>query len=154
MINVELDPEEYYEKFRFFIENINDLIYVVDSSKDFIIHFINEQVHINLLGYTNHDLIGKSILIFIHPKDVRKAHKILKRAHDGDGRFEEIRLKDINRHYVWFEFKVKKFKDSKNNKQILIIAKNISEKKSLEEKIKDETDKLRGLTNAIPEIRF
>jgi PAS domain S-box-containing protein len=154
LINIEVDLEEYYEKFKFFIENVNDLIYVVDPNDNFTIKLINEQVHNNLLGYNNINLINRSILDFIHPEDTKTTQKILKRGTIGAGKLEEVRIKDINGTYICFEFKVKKFEISKNKKQLLIIAKDISEKKYLESKLEDEIDKLKGLTSVIPEIRF
>ena len=117
MIEKEEEPLELIEKFRLIIENVNDLISIIDQEHPFNIKFINEQTFLNLLDYSNKDLLNKSILDYIHPDDVKKVIKFLKKGTDGGVDLQEIRIRDKNKNYFWFEYKVKKYKDHKNNKK-------------------------------------
>ncbi len=140
--------------YQFFIENINDLICIVGPKKDFKIEYINEHAFLTILGYTSEDLFGNSILNYIHTDDVRKTVKILKKIAELKSISQEIRIKNRNNKYIWFELKARKFIDYNLQKKSLLILKDISERKGLEDKIEEIEVKIKELTTAIPEIRF
>lgn len=137
-----------------FFECIDDLISVVDLDNEFRLDFINEQNYQNLLGYSNKDLIGKSFLSILHPDDINKAIKAFKRGTESEDHLQEIRVKNKNNKHLWFEIKVKKIKDDNNQKKLLVVLKNISKIKDLEEKLRENEERFQKLTTTIPEIRF
>ncbi|MFX1411059.1 MAG: PAS domain-containing protein, partial [Promethearchaeota archaeon] len=137
-----------------YLEYINDLISVVETDSEFKIEFINELIYQNLLGYSERDLIGKSILSILHHDDIKKAISILKRGTESDDHLQEIRVKNKNDKYLWFEIKAKKIEDEENQKKILVVLKNISKIKNLEEKLHENEERFQKLTTTIPEIRF
>ncbi len=141
-------------KSQIFLENIDVLIGIIDPNNKFEFEFVNEHIYLNLLGYTSKELIGESFLNLLHRDDLPKVKKILKSKTESKDYLNEIRLKHKNNKYIWFEIKKKRFKDNSNKKKILIILKNISSRKELEEKLRENEDRFKKLTITLPEIRF
>ncbi len=137
-----------------YLEYVNDLISVVEIDNEFKFDFINEHNYQNMLGYSNKDLIGKSILRILHPDDIKKVIKVLKRGTESEVHSQEIRVKHKNNKHIWFEIKVKKIKDENHQKKLLVVLKNISKIKDLEEKLHENEERFQKLTTTIPEIRF
>ena len=135
MIDNEKESFELIEKYRVIIENVNDLICIADQDHPYKIKFINETIFLSLLNYSNKDLVENSILNYIHPEDFKDFEKFLKKGTEVKVNFQEIRVKNKNNKYIWFEYKIKKYKDSNNKKKLLLILKNRSQNKTLEEKI-------------------
>ena len=79
---------ESEEKYRELVENINDILYTLDS--DGTITYVSPMVH--QFGYAPADVTGKSFLDFIHTDDVPEISR----------RFAEIRKGAINP----FEFRL------------------------------------------------
>ncbi len=153
MISKENKYLELKEIYLLILENINDLICIVDPNYGFKFQFINEIAYLNILGYSRKDLIGHSILDFLHPDDVKNTVKILKKGTKIGERLQELRFKAKNGKYFWFEIKAKKFEENSQKRNILILR-DISERKNLEQKFKETEEKFKELTNSIPEIRF
>ncbi|MFX1501341.1 MAG: PAS domain S-box protein [Promethearchaeota archaeon] len=133
--------KESEEKYRLISESANDLIRVLNDRFEF--EYINENVHKRLLGYTEKDLIGQTHLPFLHPEDTRHAiRSTVKNLKRGEGSYE-ARFKDKYGNYRWFEFAGKYFYDSKGHKKILSIARDINDRKSAEEKLRESEEKYR-----------
>jgi PAS domain S-box-containing protein len=138
---IEQKLRESEERYRLISENANDLIRVLNDRFEF--EYINENVHKRLLGYTIEDLRGKTHLPFLHPDDRRRAIKAtVKNLKKGEGSYQ-ARFKDRNGKYKWFEFAGKYFYDSKGQKKILSIARDINERKIAELKLKESEEKYR-----------
>ncbi|MFX1314864.1 MAG: PAS domain S-box protein [Promethearchaeota archaeon] len=137
-----------------YLEYVNDLISVVEIDNEFKIEFINELNYQKLLGYSNKDLIGKSLLSILHHDDVKKAIRILKRGTESDDHLQEIRVKSKTNKHIWFELKARRIEDEKVHKKVLVILKDISKIKNLEEKLHENEERFQKLTTTIPEIRF
>ncbi len=154
MIDNEEESFELIEKYRVIIENVNDLICIVEKDHPYKIKFINETIFLSVLNYSNEDLIDNSILNYIHPEDLKEFEKFLKKGTDGKIELQEIRVKNKNNKFIWFEYKIKKYKDSNENNKLLIILENRSQNKTLEKKISESEAKLKNIMTSLPEIRF
>jgi len=141
-------------KTQIFLENIDLLVGIVNPNNKFEFEFVNEHIYINLLGYTSKELIGESFLNLLHHDDLHIVKKILKKKTESEDYLNEIRLKHKNNKYIWFEIKKKRFKDDSDKEKILIILKNISNRKKIEKKLRENEDRFKKLTITIPEIRF
>ena len=63
--------KESEKRYRFFVNNSPDMVYMLD--KDGCFAFVNERAT-ELLGYTNEEFIGRHYSEFIYAEDVEKAH--------------------------------------------------------------------------------
>jgi len=123
------------EKYRLIIENINDLISILDLHFKF--EYINKNSLKKLLGYTSKEVIGRSCLDFIHPKDKDRTIESL----TSDSRTKlmaiELRIKHKEGNWVWFECRGQRFKNKKGTVNTLIISRDISDRKSAEKRYKN-----------------
>ncbi|MFX0072798.1 MAG: PAS domain S-box protein [Candidatus Hermodarchaeota archaeon] len=142
--------QESEERYRLITENANELIRVLNDKFEF--EYINEKVHKRLLGYKKEDLYGLTHLPFLHPEDRRHAIKsTLRNLKRGYGSYQ-ARFKDKNGNYKWFEFGGRIFYDSKGTKKILSIARDINDRKTVEQKLKESEEKHRNLVNSISDL--
>lgn len=139
--------EESEQKYRLISENANDLIAILNP--EYKHEFINEQTYKKLLGYSNEDMLGKRKWEIIHPDDLQKSIEALKMGFETGEGIIEARLKHKNGHYIWFEFNGQKYLDYKGNIKGLLIIRDISDRKSAEQKLKKSEEKYRGLFNSI-----
>jgi len=129
-------------------ENLDDLIYILNDN--FECEYVNDKIHLELLGYTS---ISKNIADFVHYGDLKKTIKFLNRTLKAGRALEQIRIRDKS-NYRYFEVKGKRFLDDDNNLKILLISRDISYFKELEDNWLERERKLRELAETLPEIRF
>ncbi|TKJ22974.1 MAG: hypothetical protein CEE43_04465 [Promethearchaeota archaeon Loki_b32] len=144
-VGVFTDPLE--EKFKLITENVNELISIVN--KDYIIEFINMVPHLNVLGYNEEDLKGKSWLKLVHPKDLKKVKNNLKLDSEHMHLIREIRLIDKKGNFKKFKFDVRAFVDNSNTNKFIIILSNITkliDKRETEQQLKESEEKFRTIT--------
>ena len=139
------DSEAVY---RLITENANDLIRVLN--KDFDIEFLNETAHKKVLGYTKDELLKKKDIFFNHPDDYRNINKFMMKVFKTGEGFHESRLKHKNGNYIWFEVKIKCFKDDQGQQKYLLIYRDINERKKTEQKLKESEEMYRNLYENSP----
>ncbi len=122
------------ENYRLIIENINDLIVIID--RNFKIEYLNQETVFRLLGYQKIDIIGKSALDFIHPDDVEQANYTFKKGFPPRASVIELRFKHKDDSWLWFECSGHTFIDRDGELKGIIISRDISERKSVEERYK------------------
>ena len=131
---MEMLLKESKEKYQLIIENSNDLIVILD--KDLKIEYVNEETALKMLGYQNRDIIGKSALDFIHPNDVEQAIHTYKKGFQSRYPIIELRFKTREESWVWLECSGQTFIDVDEKIKGLIISRDITERKSAEERYK------------------
>ncbi len=132
------------EKYRLISENTDDLIVVY--SEHGIVEYFNAETHSRVLGYSPEQLIDKTFRDALVHEDDREIAKIKSRERIKKGSYYyQFRLKHQNGKYFWFEVLGKTFTDSYNNKKILCISRNIEEKKSAENKIRESEENFRTI---------
>ncbi len=140
-INIKLKKSE--EKYRLISENANDLICILDEKMKF--EFINERTYKQLLNYSSVDLIGKCSLFLIHPEDLQQSVKLFnQRFNIGTGE-TEMRIKNHDGNFKWFDVKGQTFIDSTNRKKALLISRDISKRKDLERTLNIQNKELKKL---------
>ncbi|MHA1491800.1 MAG: sensor histidine kinase [Promethearchaeota archaeon] len=145
---VEEKLKESEEKYRLITETANDLISVFNDR--FKYEYINEEVHEKLLGYSKEDLIGKSGLELLHRNDYKNGIKALNMGNKIGESIGEVRLKNKDGDYSWFEIKGIKFKNTKGETKALLISRNINDRKRTEQKLKESEEKYRFLFEKSP----
>ncbi len=133
--------KESEEKYKLILENVNDLITIINENLEH--EYINEKAYFDLLGYSKEDIIGKTPLTPLHPDDVKKALKVLREGFKfGEGQ-NEMRVRHKDGHYLWLEHKGKIFIDIDGKKKAILISRDITERKTAEQKIKESETKYR-----------
>ncbi|MHA1149048.1 MAG: PAS domain-containing sensor histidine kinase [Promethearchaeota archaeon] len=134
------------------LDHIESLVIVMKDN--LTLEFINENVFITNLGYTNENLIEKSFQSFIYEEDLKKFSKYLKKLSKKEKHLIEIRLISHSKKVIWYEVNGKIIYDSHNQRKILLIAKDISRFKKLEIQFRDSENRLKTIANSVPEIRL
>ncbi len=104
------------------------------------------------LGYTPEEIIGTSALMYIHPDDVEMAAEKLRESFKIGSGFAEVRFGHKKGHYIWIESKGKIFKSEDGKSKILIISRDITERKAAELKLKESEEKFRHLFETSPNM--
>jgi PAS domain S-box-containing protein len=133
------------EKYQLITENANDLIALLNNNYEY--EYINEKAYLSILGYFKRDLIGKKVWDLIHPEDIQYLVTSREISTNGLDRLQgvdkaEIRIKHKRGHYVWLEYTSRIFEDNEGFSKVIIISREITEKKEAERIIKEENKKL------------
>ncbi len=143
---------ESEEKYKLILENVNDLITIINENLEH--EYINEKAYFDLLGYSKEDIIGKTPLTPLHPNDVKKALKTLREGFKfGEGR-NEMRVRHKDGHYLWLENKGKTFIDVDGKKKAILISRDITERKTAEQKLKESETKYRLISENANDLIF
>jgi len=127
--------KESDEKHRLMLANVNDFIAILNEKLEY--EYINEEACLNKLGYLKDDFIGRKRLDLIHPDDLERCTKtIVESFQTGEERKINARIKHKKGYYIWFEVKGKAFIDKDRRKKELLIIRDISEHKKVEQKLK------------------
>ncbi|MCK9151581.1 PAS domain S-box protein [Methanobacterium alcaliphilum] len=119
--------------YRILADNVTDIISVHDPTG--LITYISPSCE-NITGYTVEECIGKNGYDFIHPQDLdvlKKAQQILR---SGDSYSAEFRLRKKDGSYLWVETNGKGIFKNDSVKETIVVTRNISQRKSIEEKLK------------------
>ncbi|MCK4284987.1 MAG: PAS domain-containing sensor histidine kinase [Candidatus Lokiarchaeota archaeon] len=112
---------------------------------------MNTSMNKHILGYTNNQLIGKNVWDLVHPEDFERIISSQQLSIDGFQEVEgedkaELRIKHKNGTYLWMEYTSKVFVNSKGNPNVIVITRNITERKKAEEELKESEEKFRTIT--------
>lgn len=132
------------QKYRVITENANDLIAIINSKYN--IEFVNKNPCFNLLGYNYEEIKGKNIIEFVHPDDQLKGLKALKRSSETGWGIVEIRVKHKKGHYFWFEVTGRTFLDEVGNQKGILIGRNFTERRIMENKLRQSEANYRLIT--------
>jgi PAS domain S-box-containing protein len=120
------------KKYRLISENVNDLIGVLNHAFEY--EYINENTFLHTLGYNKDDLLGESVLKYIHPEDLKKATNELREGFKKGYGSAQIRLHKKVGGWIWVEAKGKTFVDEDGEKKALIVSRDITDHKKAEER--------------------
>ncbi|MFX1402442.1 MAG: PAS domain S-box protein [Promethearchaeota archaeon] len=154
MITDDKDYENLETQLQLFMDTVDDIIFIIDTSDELRLEYVNNSTFLYKLGYSSVDLIGEPFLSIIAPEDIKKAIKVLKKGVDFPERAQEIKIRNAKRESIWVELKSKKFKLENNSKKYFVILKDISRRKNLEDLLRLNEDRFKKITETIPEIRF
>ncbi|MFX0071601.1 MAG: PAS domain S-box protein [Candidatus Hermodarchaeota archaeon] len=132
------------------LENINDMIIILNQNYEF--EFINKTVTTILLGYSDKDLIGKSVLEILHPDDLNKALKTLENGFKTGEGMEEVRVRRKNGRWIWLDVKCKIFLDKNRKKKALLVARDITDKKLSEQRLRESEENYPLITENVYDL--
>jgi len=129
------------EKYRIIAENAIDIIGIINDK--YVIEYVNKIPLKKIAGYDLKDILGRKGLDFIHPDDREKTLKsLLKGIKKGEDR-TRIRFMHKDGHYLWTESAGSVYKDIDGNLKGIIIIRDISTRKKIEEKLKKSEERYR-----------
>lgn len=120
------------ERHRLILDNINELVLIINGNLEF--EYVNEESLIKLLGYYSEDIIGRSCLDYLNEDEKEIAINLLSKDSKSNESTIEIRFKKKDGDWVWFECRGQKFIDKDSKEKWLIVSRDISEKKLIEER--------------------
>lgn len=133
---IELALKASEEQYRKLIENSQDIIFKLHIDGDFI--FISPSSS-NHLGYLSHEMVGNSILTYIHEDDKLFFQNSLEYLSEINATSKnlEIRFIDKNQNIQWFSVSINVVKNQ-NNTVVAFdgIARNITEKHQSDEQLR------------------
>src|SRR5438128_7490223 len=121
--------------YRLIAENTRDLIALVDLQFKCI---YASPSHLRVLGYSPEELHGASRSVLLHPDEEQQVKQAFEEALvTRDSRPCEARLRHKNGQWLWFESVVGGiFDDQGKPRQVLIVSRDISERKRAEQEIR------------------
>ena len=99
--------------------------------------YINQNSVRKLLGYSKEELIGKSCLDLIHIEDRDNILESLMTKFRAEKSTIEIRFKHKKGTWIWFECRGQAFYNKEGDHNTLIIWRDVTERKSAEERYKN-----------------
>ncbi|GAG85617.1 unnamed protein product, partial [marine sediment metagenome] len=85
-----------------------------------------------------------------HPEDYTKIRRFMLRLFKSKEGVHVSRMRHKNGNYLWFEVKVKMFKDDQGNQKYLFISRNITERRKSELALMESEEKYRNLYENSP----
>ncbi len=126
--------KESEASYRLILENINDLVVIINSNYKF--EYLNEETLVKLLGYRNEEVLGYSCLDFIHNDEIEQFTQAFKNNYNVKDNVSELRFQHKNGEWLWFECRGQSFVDRDNNQKWLLVLRDITERKLIEERYK------------------
>lgn len=123
------------ENYRLIVDNTSDLIFRIDMNGNFI--FMSKSVEKHT-GYTDHEIVGENIKDFLSPRSYADAIERIKQRLDGVEKLPKYEVDVISKGggNIPFELNTSPIYVDEKIESILIVARDISERKKSEEKIK------------------
>jgi PAS domain S-box-containing protein len=144
---VEEAVRESEDRLRRITDNMLDM--VVETDLQGVCKYASQSVKA-VLGYAPEDLVGKSLLEFVHPEDLGTVTETIQRVVSTGrlwtgGRFE-CRYRHVDGHYVWLENLANIVYDEKGQMIGGVIgARDITERKQAEEKLRQSVERYHSL---------
>ncbi|MFO7930368.1 MAG: sensor domain-containing diguanylate cyclase [Thermodesulfobacteriota bacterium] len=144
--SVKLDLEAY----RLFVENANDIFYTI--SPQGIFTYVSPR-WADYLGHDPADVVGKSFEVFVHPEDMPLFRTFLERVVSSGKKQEGVqyRVQHKDGRWLWHESNASPLKDASGKiSKFLGTARDITEKKELENDLFETSEKLENLLMELP----
>jgi len=138
------------EKYRLITENANDLIAVLDERLEY--KFVSKSYE--LLGYSVEEIYNSGATDFLHPDDIKLAIKAFRKGLKKGTGLEELRVKQKDGEFSWFEVKGKTFKNLNGETNALLISRDITKRKKIEDLLYHEQDLIRTLLENHPDFIY
>ncbi|GGJ79258.1 diguanylate cyclase (GGDEF)-like protein/PAS domain S-box-containing protein [Anoxybacillus voinovskiensis] len=130
------------EQYRFITENSTDMIINVSLAGKIL--YVSPACYY-MLGYTQEELLERSIFDFVHPEDRHSiATMSLKTSDPVDVLTLCFRVRKKDGSFVWLEMTARNLR---NKKSVLAVARDITKRKEAEEQLKKANDLLQRISS-------
>jgi len=128
-------------RYRLIAENAYDMFTIID--RETYQHKYLSPSHERVVGYTNEDLLGKSCLLHVHPEDLLSVMKKLEEGIKKGSDATQYRAHNKDGVYLWLESLGKVIEEGEFAGDILLITRDITEKKQAEIALLNSEEKYR-----------
>ncbi len=145
----ELKVKDSDERYRLIANNVNDIIWTMDM--DFNIQFVSPAVR-GITGYTEDEITSMSLQDLLTESSMENAVDLLKivrsRSFDPQQLTSiELQLRHKKGIEVWVEIRANIINDSRDVATLIGVARDITERKSMEGEISEHEDSYQAITN-------
>jgi PAS domain S-box-containing protein len=140
------------EHYRSLVEYANDIVYSITIEGIFTYASPNWT---EILGHELHEILGHSVAEFVHPDDLQRLGKLIKRNFETGEKLSgiEYKLRNKNGDWRWYSSSSSPIRDADNKVTTLIgIAHDITERKKAEEELHKSQALLNTLVQTIPDL--
>lgn len=139
------------ERVKLIVQNISDIVTLVNKQGIIIYNNISLK---RILGYDPEELIGKDILALVHPEDKERIKNRFLNLFDKEGVGELIEFRFLSKsgNYHLIESIGNIQLNNPSFHAIILISRDITEKRKIEDTIKASEEKLRSLVHHISDI--
>ena len=109
MSNLQESKKESSINYEVLVENTSDLISIL--KEDLTVNYINKAAHLELLNYSENEILGNNLKDLVDFKDFVKISDTFRNSFDLGEATVEARLRHKKGHYIWFELKIRTFFD-------------------------------------------
>jgi PAS domain S-box-containing protein len=140
-------------RFRSIVQNSSDIVAILDAAGT--LRYLSPKLE-DVLGHRPHTWLGKSAFEFIHPEDRDGIAGIFKNraSSPGVGAPCEFRMAHANGSWVYFEAIGNNLLDDPDIRGIIINAREITERRQAEQRIRESEAKYRSLTENLEQCIF
>lgn len=137
--------KETEERFRLIAEYSSDMITMHNETGEFI--YISPAVK-EIIKFEYPELLGKNFDEFIHPDDADQTHKLFNKALNEGVAQATYRYRSKLGDYVWIESTLKSvhFQDDGSSQRVIIVSRNITDRKLTEQKLHEANELLNRLS--------
>ncbi len=134
------NADENEELYRILSENSIDALIVGDTNGNFI--YASPSMK-QLFGYEPEEIKGHNSFEFFHPEDIRANKDRLSLLLEGkEFPSIELRFRKKNGEYIWVEDAIKMVKTSRGETRLVIVARDISERKKMQDELRKYSENL------------
>ncbi len=127
-----LDSEE---KYRVIAGASTDLISILNENFEHEYH--NKDTTFNLLGFDPlESKEARSYMAIIHEEDIHSTQKVMLQAFKEGIQNHQLRIRHKNGNYLWLETNGYVYTDTKGNKKLLLISRDITHIKNVEQNLR------------------
>ncbi|WP_407357195.1 PAS domain S-box protein [Methanolobus sp. WCC5] len=150
-IETEKRREKYEAHLRLMTQNMNDVI--IETNIEGLYTYISPS-HQRILG-RGKELLGKNCMKDLHPDDIESVASIFNKIVETNEQEQaEYRYMHPEKGYIWLESIANSYVDKNNQIRILINTRDITARKSAENKLEKERSLLKSLLDSIPDMIF
>jgi len=142
---VEEALSESEERYRLLVENSTDLVAEINTLGEYL--YVSPNVK-TILDYRPVDLIGTNIISKVYNKDKELIYEILNKNRGS----ATYRYRDRNGMWHWFESSCQSYSTSSGEKRIVIVSRDITERKKAEQEIEISRKQLQYFTEHLEHV--
>jgi len=148
---LEEDLRRSEEYFRYITDNTYDIITVADAQG--IMRYVGPSIK-DIAGYDPQELIGKPAFDFIHPDDVQRIAKTYADGVTKPGFTEHVEFRWLHKDGTWHIHEAVGINalDNPSIQGVIVHARDINDKKTLEEELQRSEEYFRSLTEGTSDI--